>query len=190
MGLDNLKELDDFQEFKKFIKKFIIDSDDLFRLIYFPMSNPFSSECETMTPYDIFEASSEHGCVLFRRKNDIVLSEESVNVLVNFHSAKVNDIFDDLFITFHVICKGVNIQELENGVNRCSAIANEIDNRFSKAVINDISKISRLSYKDISLNEENSGMLITFNCRVFANHLLDNVNYLKKQYGVDNREYL
>lgn len=48
MGLDNLKELDNFGLFKKYIKNFVIDDDDLFRLIWFSNSNPFD---EILCPY-------------------------------------------------------------------------------------------------------------------------------------------
>lgn len=184
-----MKELNNFQDIKDFIKNFIIEDSELFKLIYFPNSFPNDNDFPD-TPYEIFEPSEAHGCVLFRPKNDIVQSKEGTNVLIFFNSVNYNTILDDLYITFSVICKGVNVQELADSTNRISTIANHIDNRFNMAVINDISKIKRMSFKPLSLNEENSGMLITYHCRTLAYNPLDNVNYLQKHYGVDSREYL
>lgn len=184
-SIDNLKELDNFELFKSYIKNFIINCDTLFRLIYFPYSNPFSSEYEADNPEDIFKPSSEHGCVLFRQKNDVVLSNETTNVLISFFDTKISDYYflNDLYICFRILCKGTNIQELENGVSRINAIAKCIDDQFSLAEINNVAKVKRLSYKDISINEQNGGMLLTYSVKNPIMNINENVNYQIKKYG-------
>ena len=184
ISIDNLRELDDFNIFKSFIKNFIIEDSTLWKLIYYSSKNPLLEDYSD-NPYEIFEPSNEHGCVLFRRKNDVVLSDETTNILIDFYDTKVSDSYflSDLYICFRILCKGTNVQELENGVSRTSAIAKLIDNQFNLANINKIGEIKRLSYKDISLNEENTGYLLTYNCRNWTTHLTDNKNYMKRMYG-------
>ena len=184
MGLEDLKELDDFQEFKKFIRNFIIEDTVLWKLIFHSCKNPLLEE-DSLAPYEIFEESSEHGCVLFKRKNNTVLSDETVNILVNFYDAKLGDSYflNDLFICFSIIMKGTNIQELENNVNRASAIAKRIDDQFNLARINNVGEIKRLSYKEVPINEQNDGILITYCVRNWSTHLTDNKNYMKRMYG-------
>ena len=123
-NLDSLVELDDFGKFKSFIRNFIIEDSTLWKLIFHSCKNPLLEE-DSLAPYEIFNESNEHGCVLFKRKNNTVLSDEVVNVLVDFYDAKLGDSYflNDLFICFSIIMKGTNIQELENNVNRASAIA-------------------------------------------------------------------
>ena len=79
-----LKELNDFKDIKDFIRYFIIDDENLFKVIYYSDSLALQNDLPD-TPYEIFIPSSSHGCVLFRRKNDVVLSEESVNILVTLY---------------------------------------------------------------------------------------------------------
>jgi len=197
--MDNA-ELDNFQVFKSFIKKFIISNENLFKLIYYPYSSPLEKDMPE-NPYSIFDGDkiqdkddidNLHGVFLFRRKYDQVISSEIPVVLVTFTSAKVgnSDLLDDVFISIRILCKGTNIQELANGRDRSSSIANLIDNELKFARITDVGNVSRKSYTDIALNEENVGNLLLYTSRSLASDLLDNVNYLKKHYGVDSREYL
>ena len=182
MGLSDLKEIDDFQLFKKYIKNFIIQNEDLYRLIYFSNSNPYDEDsCPyPEEPRDIFVAEKEHGCVLFRRKNDIVQNEETTNILIDFTSAKLGNskFIDSVFITIRIITKGVNIQELANGLARHSTIAKLIDSYLSHAKINNVDEVQRQSYNDISLNEENAGYLLIYSCANFGNKLDENKNYI------------
>lgn len=184
MNLDSLVELDDFGKFKSFIRNFIIEDSTLWKLIFHSCKNPLLEE-DSLAPYEIFNESSEHGCVLFKRKNNTVLSDEVVNVLVDFYDAKLGDSYflNDLFICFSIIMKGTNIQELENGISRTSAIAKLIDDQFNLANVNKIGEIKRLSYKEIPINEQNAGMLITYCVKNWKTHLTDNKNYMKRMYG-------
>ena len=188
-SIDNLKELDNFQDFKTFIKNFIIDNDDLFRLIWFSNSNPLDEDvCQYPdNPWEIFKPSpnSEHGCVLFRRKNDIVQSGEQICTLITFHSApKGNSLtFRDIFIIIRIIAKGTNIQELENGYNRINCIAELLDNEFNQANITGLGKVNKEKYRDLSLNEENDGMLLMFTASDFSYDYLNNKNIQKQIRG-------
>ena len=184
MNLDSLVELDDFGKFKSFIRNFIIEDSTLWKLIFYSCKNPLLEDYSD-NPYDIFEESNEHGCVLFKRKNNTVLSEEAVNILVDFYDTKISDSYflNDLYICFRILCKGTNVQELENNINRISAIAKRIDDQFNLANINKIGEIKRLSYKEIPINEQNDGVLLTYNCRNWSTHLTDNKNYMKRTYG-------
>jgi hypothetical protein len=204
VGLDDLKELNDFSEFREFIKNFIMEDRNLFRVVYFPYSDPFDEDKCPMPDrrLSIFDGSkiqqrdgnnavdNIHGVVLFRRRYDDVINSEIPVVLVDFHSAKVGNskFIDDVFITFRIICKGVNIQELANGLNRSAVIADLIDNQFNFAMFSKISEVTNETYKEISINEENSGYLLTYRCRNLAHHLTKNVNYLERNYGVSNYE--
>lgn len=184
-SLDDLKELDDFKDFKKFIKDFIINNDDLFRLIYFPVFNPLSEDYETMTPYDIFEESTEHGCVLFKRKNSKVLSEEQITILIDFNSApKGNSLtYRDIFITVRIIAKGTNIQELENGLNRINCIAKLFDDEFNQANITGLGKVTKEKFSDLSINEENAGKILIYCASNFSYDYLNNKNIQKQLRG-------
>ncbi len=127
-NLDSLVELNDFGKFKSFIRNFIIENSTLWKLIFYSCKNPLLEEY-SLSPYEIFDESADHGCVLFKRKNNTVLSDEVVNVLVSFYDTKISDSYflNDLYICFHILCKGTNIQELENGISRTSAIAKLIE---------------------------------------------------------------
>lgn len=184
-SIENLRELDDFNIFKKFIRNFIIEDPVLWKLVFHSCKNPLLEDYSD-NPYEIFEESSEHGCVLFKRKNNTVLSDETVNILVDFYDAKLGDSYflNDLFICFSIIMKGSNIQELENGVNRANAIAKRIDDQFNLARVNNVGEIKRLSYKEIPINEQNDGVLLTYNCRNWGTKIGSNVNYKKRKSGV------
>lgn len=194
MNIDDLKELDDFDLFKKYIKNFIIDNDDLFRLIWFSNSNPLDEDiCQYPdNPWDIFKPSSnsEHGCLLFRRKNDIVQSGEQVCILITFHSApKGNSLtFRDIFVIVRIITKGTNIQELENGLNRINCIAKIFDDEFNQANITGLGKTNKEKYRDLSLNEENDGMMLMYTANDFSYDYLNNKNIQKQIRGDDTNE--
>jgi hypothetical protein len=204
VGLDDLREIDDFQIFKQYIKQFILENEDLYRCIYFCFSDPFDEDKCPMPDkrLDIFDASkiqqrdgdspteNIHGVVLFRPKNDNVINSEIPVVLVNFASVpKGNSNYvDELFISIKIICKGMKIQELANGLNRTAVIADMFNNNLNFARMNHLTKVKKQSFKDVSINEENSAYLLTYTCNVLANHLTKNVNYLERNYGVSNYE--
>jgi hypothetical protein len=193
MTIDDLKELDDFQEFKKFIKIFILQNSDLWKLIYYPVSDPLSQE-DSENPYDIFDNSTAmnedgsngiHGVLLFKDKNNAILNASIPIILINFHSTrKSNSIeFNNVYCVFRIICKGDSVQELANGVNRSFAIAKLIDDEFAKANVNGLGKVERISFSELSLNEENVGYNIVFKASSFACDSLNNKNLNKRIMG-------
>lgn len=181
----SLKELNDFQDIKNFIRKFIIDEDDLFKAIYYSESMALQKDLP-YTPYEIFEPSNSHGCVLFRRKNDVVLSEEGVNVLITMYNVPYGNFnnYSSTFIDISIICKGVNVQELDDSTDRSAYIAYLIDNNLNQARINGC-LIKRESYKPIPLNEENSGFRAIYSTIGFSYDYLNNKNIQKQLRGDD-----
>lgn len=129
-------------------------------------------------PWLIFEESSEHGCVLFKRKNNDVLSEEQVNVLIDFQTIRAGDSFllDDLYLIVRWVLKGNNIQELQNGINRSHAISKLFDKYLNSQKVSSIGKVARESYKELPLNEENVGYMTIYKATVFSNDLLEEAN--------------
>jgi len=178
-----MKELNDFQNIKSFIRNFIIEEENLFKTIYFSDSSPTENDLPD-NPYDIFTASSSHGCVLFRRKNDIVQSEEGVNLLISMYSVPHGNFneYADTYILISLICKGVNVQELEDGTDRSAYISYLIDNNLIQANING-SIIKKESYKPIPLNEENSGWQNIYRCTGFSYDYLANKNIQRQIRG-------
>ena len=175
--------MNDFKDIKDFIRYFIIDDENLFKVIYYSDSLALQNDLPD-TPYEIFIPSSSHGCVLFRRKNDVVLSEESVNILVTLYDVPYGNSkeYSSTFIDISIICKGVNVQELEDKTDRSAYISYLIDNNLNQARING-SLIKRESYKPIPLNEENSGYQIIYSCTNFSYDYLNNKNIQKQIRG-------
>lgn len=178
-----MKELNNFQNIKDFIREFIIEESDLWKTIYYSSSSPTLLNYSD-NPYEIFEASNSHGCVLFRRKNDIVLSEEGINVLIIMYNVPYGNYneYSSTFIDISIICKGVNVQELDDGTDRSAYIAYLIDNNINQARING-SLIKRESYKPIPLNEENSGWKSIYSCTDFSYDYINNKNIQKQIRG-------
>jgi len=179
----SFKELNDFQDIKSFIRNFIIEDENLFKTVYFSDSLPNDNDLPD-SPYEIFKASNSHGCILFRRKNDVVLSEEGTNVLVTLYDVPHGSFkeYSSTLIDISIICKGVNVQELDDGTDRSAYIAYLIDTNFNQARING-SLIERESYKPISLNEENSGFRAIYSTINFSYDYLANKNIQKQLRG-------
>ena len=178
-SLDDLKELDDFKLFKDFIKRFILQSEDLWKLIFYGSGNPLLLDVSE-NPYEIFTPSSEHGCVLFRRKNDTILNEEQVSVLIDFESASSSCEYDSVYIVVRIIAKGSNIQDLENGVNRSFAISKLFDDEFNTANINGLGEVKKKSMTPLSVNEENAGYLLLYTGHSFSSDIINNKNFKKR----------
>lgn len=178
-----MKELNDFQDIKSFINKFVIDDENLFKVIYYSESLALQKDLPD-NPYEIFEPSNSHGCVLFRRKNDVVLSEEGVNVLITMYDVPYGNLreYSSTYIQISIICKGVNVQELEDETDRSAYLASLIDNNLNQARING-SLIKRESYKPIPLNEENSGFQIIYSLVGFSYSVLENKNIQRRIRG-------
>jgi hypothetical protein len=129
-------------------------------------------------PWLIFEESAEHGCVLFKRKNNEVLSEEQVNVLIDFQATRSanSTLLDNIYIIIRWVLKGNTIQELQNGVNRSHAISKLFDKHLNSQKVTSIGKVIRESYKEIPLNEDNVGYMSIYKAQVLSNDLLEEAN--------------
>ena len=187
------KELNDFQDIRKFIKHFIIEDEELLKTVYYSVSSPLTLGLP-LSPYDIFpednpdynnELSDEHGVVLFRRKYDQVQSHEGVTILVETISSRHGNsyFFNSTFVIFNIILKGTNVQTLSDGSSRLGVISRKIINNFDRAIVNNIGEVRFASEKLLSLNEENSGKAIFFELKTCATNINENVNYQIRKYG-------
>lgn len=184
-NLDTLRELDDFQIFKKYIKSLILQNSVLQKIIYYPFKNPLIKD-DLENPYDLFDSSTVmssdgsgvHGVVLFRRKCDEILNAEVPIILITFESTKLgnSDMLDNVYIVIRTITKGDSIQELENGLSRSSVIADLIDKSLNSSKISSIGKVTRQSFQPLNLNEENDGFLTIYKAQVISNRLLEEAN--------------
>lgn len=166
MDLSDLKELDKYNIYRSFIKDFFINCEELFKLVYFPYSSPLDSEMPD-NPYALFieeQNNNVHGVVLFKQKNDDVLSYETPVILVNFTSetSQGNDYINIVKVEYKIILKGTNIQELADESNRAYKIAELIDEQFNHKIIENIGKIKRISFEKLSINEQNCGYTLTY----------------------------
>lgn len=201
MSLEDIKELDDFYEFKQHIKTFILQNESLFRLIFFCYKNPFDeTNCEfPENPYQIFSteannSNNPHGVILFKQKNDQILNYETPVILVKFTSetSKDSDSINYTKIEFSIICKGTGIQELENGKLRSYAIAELIDKSLNHIKFENSGEIKRLSFDDNSLNEENSGYKMLFQVvSTSYNDEIEIYNYIstEDEYGITRESH-
>lgn len=196
LNLNSLKELDDFQIYKQFIKNFIVLDETLYRLIYFNVKNPLD---EVLYPFPqksdkIFTTEKEseddnHGVVLFKQKNSEILNYGTTIVLVDFETTRrgTSEFFDNLYIIFRVIGKSDDIQELEdeeeNTINRLTTIIELIDNNFNLANVNNIGIVKRQSLNPLSINDENFGYTVIYKVAESFAHLSNNKNYQIKKYG-------
>lgn len=178
-----MKELNNYQDIKSFIRNFIIEDENLFKVIYYSDTSALQKDLPD-NPYEIFTPSSSHGCVLFRRKNDVVLSEEGTNVLITMYNVPYGNFrnYSSTLIDISIICKGVNVQELDDSTDRSAYISYLIDINFNQAMING-SLIKRESYKPIPLNEENSGFKAIYSTVDFSYDYLNNKNIQKQIRG-------
>jgi hypothetical protein len=184
--LNDLKELDDFQIFKRYIKSFILQDSDLQKIIYYPYKNPLIKD-DLENPYDIFDSSTVmssdekgvHGVVLFRRKCDEILNSEVPIILISFESTTIgySNILDKVYIVIRIITKGSTIQELENGLSRGNVIAELFDKYLNSSEISSIGKTTRKTFKSLNnINEENDGFIIIYKAQTLANRLLQQAN--------------
>jgi hypothetical protein len=184
-SLDDLLEIDDYLKFKTFIKKFILENENLYRLIYFSMSNPLDEiTCVyPEDPYGIFDnTDNTHGVVLFDKKNDTILNTQSICVLIDFESTlKANSKeFNSVYILVRVLAKGSDIRKLSNEVDRISAIIKIFDDEFNTASVNGLGETRRQSISSVSVNEENVGNLVTYKANSFNSDWSTNKNFKKR----------
>jgi len=188
-----MKELNDSQDIRNFIKDFIISDSELFKIIYYPVSSPLDLDYPD-SPYSIFpednpdvgeELSNEHGVVLFRRKYDQVQSHEGVSLLIETISSRYGNsyFFNSTFVIFNIILKGTNVQTLNDDSSRLGVISRKIINNFDRAIVNNIGEVRFASEKLLELNEENSGKAIFFELKTCATNINENVNYQIRKYG-------
>jgi hypothetical protein len=195
-ALDDLTSINGFDKYEKFIKQFILKNTNLWKLIYYPYSNPIEDEraIDSENPYQIFTRESDskgkildsHGVVLFDDKDDTIQNSTGVTILISYESTRLGDSYflDNNYIIFQILCKGNDIRKLANGKDRTEAICELIDNEFNFARVNNIGEVHRISYKKLSLNEENIGRVCVYKCTGWGSKLTDNKNYLQRKYGV------
>lgn len=195
MSEDDLKSINDFDKYTKFISQFILKNTILWKLIFYPYSSPLSDEraIDPENPYQIFTRETDsqgktldsHGVILFDDKDDSIQNSSNVTVLINYSSIRDGNsyFFDTNVINFQIICKGNSIRKLKNGKDRTEVIADIINNNFALARIDVVDEVRKLSYTKLSLNEENVGYSLTFKVKGVSNDLKNNVNYQLRKYG-------
>lgn len=193
MNEDDLKSINGFDKYTKFIMQFIMQNTTLWKLIFYPYSMPLSDSraVDPEDPYVIFSRQTDadgkiidsHGVVLFDDKDDSIQNSNNVTVLVNYHSERQGNSYfcDSIFITFQIICKGEGVRKLANGLDRTQVIADLISNEFDKAKINNIGQVHKRAYDKINgVNEENTGHYIVFTDIGFSSNLKNNKNVQKR----------
>lgn len=188
-------ELDNYQDFKKFIKTFFLTDMDLWKIVYYPQISPLDGE-DPENPYDIFDSSTAtnendkeiHGVVIFRQKNDEILNASIPIILIDFKSLPKGNYkeYNNIYINFRIICKGSYIQDIQykdDINNRISVIAELIDNNFNQSMINGLGEVKRISYDSIPINEENEGFSLTYKASSFSYNFINNKNIQKRIRG-------
>lgn len=194
-------ELDGFDEISKYIKKIILTNEELWKLVYYPVSSPLVKDFGE-DPYDIFnEYTSKsttgiietHGVILFKDKDDVILNAVSPVILINYESSKNknSDYMQDVKIEIKIIFKG-NILELSDGSNRAYRIGQIIDNSLNNAKINSVNKARRESFEQLSLNEENYGFKLIY--QVIVSNFNDEIKIYEHYqeddtYGIARESY-
>jgi hypothetical protein len=178
MDLNDYKQMNSFQQFEDYIKQFIVTNIDLFKFIFYPMSNPLNED-EQEDPYRIFEESesNEHGVVLFGAKNDEILNTSSICILIDFEQTPKGNLqeYNTVYILIRTIIKG-NIQKLENGLDRAFIIDKLIENNLDKSNLTGLGEIRKTDFKPLPLNEQNQGYLSMYKAIVFSYDFIDNKN--------------
>jgi hypothetical protein len=192
-SLDDLTSINEFDKYEQFIRKFILENNSLWKLIFYSYSNPIEDEraIDPENPYQIFkrevnaDGTDSHGVVLFQDKDDFIQNSNGVTLLISYESGRLGNSYflDDNYIIFQVICKGSDTRKLANGKDRIEVIMDLIDNEFNLARVNNVGEIHKISYKKLSLNEENVGKVAIYHCVGWGNKLSNNKNYLKRKYG-------
>jgi len=182
MDLDYYKKMNIFQPFEDYIRKFILEDNDLFKFIFYAQQSPLLQPDEE-NPYRIFDASenNEHGVVLFGRKNNAILNTSTVILLVDFEITNKGSLreYNNVSIIFRIILKG-DIQKLENGLDRAFIIDKLLENNFNRANINGLGYITKKSTAYTAINEENNSYMSIYKGNVFSCDDMNNKNFLKK----------
>lgn len=178
--------LDSFKVFKDYIKKCVLEDSEFQKLIYYPYSNCLDMD-DLENPYDLFSEDTAvnngngvHGVLLFKRRADIIMNAEMPVVLVTFEATKKSKDLLNVYIVFRIICKGNNVQYLNDGSSRIYSIKSLINDNLEGADINGLGKIEESSFQELSINEENDGMLLIMKGFAFNSDWSTNKNFKKR----------
>jgi hypothetical protein len=157
-------ELDNFDDYRDYIKEQILLDEQLWKLIFYPTSTPLDDDY-LEDPYKIFEEDSEkkHGFVLFKEKENTILNAVCPILLITFSSHR-NDNYDsiqDIKIDIKIIFKG-EIEELADETNRAHRIAELFSQHLDEIKFDNNSKLRRESFELLNINEENYAHVLTF----------------------------
>lgn len=181
--------LDSFKVFKDYIKKFVLEDSSLQKLIYYPYTNCLSMN-DIEDPYDLFNEntavngdSGVHGVILFKRQANIIINSEMPLILVTFETTRKSKTYSNIYIIFRIICKGTNIQELDDGSNRIYSIKEKISENLEMANITGLGEVTENSFKELSINDENDAVSLIYKCVDFSSDLSSNKNFQKRIRG-------
>lgn len=179
--------LDSFKIFKDYIKKCVLEDQDLQKLIYYPYSNCLERD-DLENPFDLFtedtvfkDGKGVHGVLLFKRQCDVIMNAEMPLLLISFETSTQSNSkeFQTVYILCKIICKGTNIQELNDLSSRIYSIAQELDNNLIDARINGLGTLKKSSMNELSINSENDAMLCIYQCSSFLKSTTNTKNYKK-----------
>jgi hypothetical protein len=183
--------LDGFKIFKDYIKTSILQDSEFQKLVYYPFSDCLNRR-DIDNPFELFDEDSAmnngngvHGVVLFKRQADIIMNAEMPVILISFETTKRSKWISNVYIMIRIICKGTNIQELNNGDSRIYSIKEKFNSYIEMANVNGIGEIKELSFKELSINNENDAVLLMYKGFMPSTNLKENVSYNQRKYGVD-----
>lgn len=162
-------ELDNFDDYRNFIREKILLCPDLWKLIFYPTSSPLDDEY-LENPYKIFEEENcipaTHGFVLFKEKESTILNATTPVILISCSSQRNQnyDSIQDIKIEIKIIFKG-EIIELADESNRAYRISKLFDTLLDGVKLGNNSKLRRESFGLLALNEENYGFKLIFTAR-------------------------
>lgn len=185
-------ELDNFDDYRNYIKGIILSQEDLWKLIYHADSLALDDDYGE-NPYIILEESNEHGFVLFKEKESEILDSAVPIILIIFNSHRNDNFYSvqDIEIQIKIIFKG-EIIELSDETNRSHRIAELFDKNLNGIAIDNGSKIRRESFEILSVNEQNYGYQLTFTTT--STSFTDEIQVYKYQemddeYGISRQSY-
>lgn len=181
--------LDNFKVFKDYIKKMVLEDQELQKLVYYPYSDCLDKE-DLENPFDVFSEDTAinsengvHGIILFKRQSDVIMNSEMPSVLISFETTKKGKYISNVYIIIKIICKGTNIQELNDGSSRIYSIKRKFNDFLETANINDIGEFTENSFKELSINSENDAMLLIYKGFGTNAEMHTNKNYQLRKYG-------
>jgi len=183
------ESLDCFKVFKDYIKKCVLEDNSLQKLIYYPYTNCLSMN-NIENPYDLFNEntavdgdSGVHGVILFKRQANIIINAEMPLILITFETTRKRKTYSNIYIVFRIICKGTNIQELDDGSSRIYSIKQKISDNLEMANITGLGEVTENSFNELSINDENDAVSLIYKCVDFSSDLLNNKNFQNREFG-------